>query len=184
MIPVRSGCGSPSNQKSVQKVKTYSGFDFFVQARRGHTNSKKSNLTSLPPHHHKLAMKTYINTLNEMAKAAFDRQSDCVDKSRVGVDPLELQIERWWLSLPPVMQSRLFRIDEIAAQCRGRYRDRPALREVAAALRFLGWKTYRDWKKNGCSSRLWMPMTSPQSKVSQECCHLRAEGVTYTGIRE
>lgn len=166
MIPVRSGCGSHSNQSSVQKVKTYSGFDFFARAHRSHTNSKKSNLTSLPPHHHELAMKTYIQTLNGMAKAAFDRRCDCVEKSRVGVDPLELQIERWWLSLPSVMQSRLFRIDEIAAQCRGRYRDRPALREVAAALRFLGWKTHRDWKKNGRSSRLWMPMTSPPSKAT------------------
>jgi len=68
---------------------------------------------------------------------------------------LEIQIQNWWEGLPPAMQSRRFHVSEIAQQCRGRYRPAPALREVALALRLLGWQQRRDWTKAGRNTRFW-----------------------------
>jgi len=153
----RSGCGYPSKQKSVQKVKTYSGFDFFVRAHRSHTNSKRPNLTFLPPHHHKLAMKTYIQNLNKMTTMAISKRTQ--ERSgtvKAAFEPLETQITRWWANLPQSSRDRAFLISEIAGACRGRFRERPALRDVAAALRVLGWTQQRDWRKAGNNRRMWM----------------------------
>jgi hypothetical protein len=69
---------------------------------------------------------------------------------------LETQIEKWWASLPAAMQQRRFHVTEIAQQCTGRYRPKPALREVASALRFLGWSQRRDWTLAGRNVRYWV----------------------------
>ena len=59
------------------------------------------------------------------------------------------------------MQQRKFQIFEVAAQCKGIYRDRPALREIAIALRALGWVETRDWTTKGRNRRLWTPKYAP-----------------------
>jgi hypothetical protein len=76
----------------------------------------------------------------------------------VAYEPLEKHIDRWWVNLPPAMQNRRFQIAEIAAQCRGRYRDKAAIREVAAALRVLGWRELRDWTSAGRNKRFWVKL--------------------------
>ena len=70
-------------------------------------------------------------------------------------EPLESQINRWWENLPKPMKHRSFQIAEVAASCHGRFRERPPLRDAAAALRALGWTTIRDWRKLGASRRHW-----------------------------
>ncbi len=72
-------------------------------------------------------------------------------------EPLEHQIHRWWINLPKSVQARKFQIADIAAHCHGRYRAKPALRQVAAALRVLGWTECRDWTSQGRNRRYWEP---------------------------
>lgn len=102
-------------------------------------------------------MKSYIENLQAQAATLRDATTCAVSSSHAAQwEPLEVQIKRWWVNLPPVMKQRPFQIIEIAAQCRGRYRDKPALREVASALRALGWSERRDWSVTGRNRRLWI----------------------------
>jgi hypothetical protein len=74
---------------------------------------------------------------------------------RARFEPLEDQIRRWWANLPEADKHRRFHITEIAAHCRGKYQERPALRDVAASLRLLGWRSMRSWKKFSRDKRFW-----------------------------
>lgn len=69
--------------------------------------------------------------------------------------PLEDQIKRWWVNVPPSLRNRRFQLAEIAGHCRGRAGGKPANRDVAAALRALGWQDSRDWTRAGRNRRLW-----------------------------
>ena len=102
-------------------------------------------------------MKSYIKALHAQAAVVQDEYARASSISTVATwEPLEVQIKRWWANLPPIMQQRPYQITEIAAQCRGRYRDKPALREVATALRVLGWSERRDWSVAGRNKRFWI----------------------------
>ena len=102
-------------------------------------------------------MKSYIETLQAQAATLQNATACSVSRAPTAQwEPLDVQIKRWWVNLPPVMQQRPFQIVEIAAQCKGRYRDKPALREVAAALRALGWTERRDWSKCTRNRRYWV----------------------------
>jgi hypothetical protein len=109
----------------------------------------------LPPP--QIQLKAYI----EQLRASAEQMASSVQLQRgkpvVAYEPLERQIDRWWVNLPPAMQNRRFQIAEIAAQCRGRYRDKAAIREVAAALRVLGWRELSDWTSAGRNKRFWVP---------------------------
>lgn len=70
-------------------------------------------------------------------------------------EPLEAQIRRWWANLPDCQKDRRFQLSEIAAYCHGRYKPKAALRQVAAALRTLGWREVRDWTNAGRNRRYW-----------------------------
>ena len=74
---------------------------------------------------------------------------------RARFEPLEDQIRRWWANLPEDDKNRRFHITEIAAHCKGKYQERPALRDVAASLRLLGWRSKRSWKKSSRNKRYW-----------------------------
>ena len=104
-------------------------------------------------------MKSYIETLKAQATTLPDVCKRSESRApEFTWEPLENQIRRWWVNLPPVMQQRPFQIIEIATQCRGRYRAKPALREVATALRSLGWSEKRDWSTLGRNRRFWVPV--------------------------
>ncbi len=77
-------------------------------------------------------------------------------------EPLEIQIRRWWINLPPVMQQRRFQIVEIASQCKSRCGSIPAWRDVACALRVLGWQNKRDWTVKGRNARYWISYPGDQ----------------------
>lgn len=82
------------------------------------------------------------------------RQSGSLNESPVW-QPLEDQIKRWWINMPPSLRRRRFQLAEIAGQCRGRGGGKPANRDVAAALRVLGWHEFRDWTSAGRNKRFW-----------------------------
>lgn len=75
------------------------------------------------------------------------------------------EIREWYESMAPAGRQRRFTLDEICIRFQGRYRDRPAFRVIAAAMRRLGWSEGRDWTKAGRNRRYWLP---PACSVSQE----------------
>lgn len=118
--------------------------------------TKNRLLDFLVHHNNKSAMKAYIESLKELiAIGGQSKPNTQTEQQRVVVEPLETQIRRWWSNLPPALQDRSFHILEIAGVCSGRYKPRPALREIAAALRAMGWTEQRDWTKGGGNRRTW-----------------------------
>jgi hypothetical protein len=75
------------------------------------------------------------------------------------------EIREWFESMPPASRQRRFTLEEICIRLRGLYRDRPALRVIAAAMRRLGWTEGRDWTNAGRNRRFWLP---PGCSVNQE----------------
>lgn len=143
--------------KGVQKTKPYRGFGFSGLKHLNRKKTKRRVLDFLECSHHKLPMKSYIETLQAQAATLQNATACTVSRSPDAQwEPLEIQIKRWWANLPPIMQQRSFQIVEIAAQCKGRYRDKPALREVASALRALSWTENRDWSSQGRNRRYWI----------------------------
>jgi hypothetical protein len=107
-----------------------------------------------------MTMRNYIQNLRKVSELRLAEPRADKRVRRTCEEPLEAQIRRWWINLPPTMQQRKFQICEIAAQCQGKYRDRPALRQIASALRSIGWHEIRDWTKQGRNHRLWRPPES------------------------
>lgn len=101
--------------------------------------------------------RTYINKLDKMVEEGLKKSGTSKRPTNSEYLPLEKQISRWWINLPPSVRQRKFQIAEIAAQCSGRYCERPALRKVAEALRSMGWHEVRDWTIHGRNRRLWNP---------------------------
>jgi len=102
-------------------------------------------------------MKTYIQTLNKITEVMLSSYiGERQGKDKTSFEPLETQIKRWWANIPLSSKDRAFQISEIAGFCRGQYKERPALRDVAAALRSLGWVQKREWVKHGRSRRVWL----------------------------
>lgn len=105
-------------------------------------------------------MKPYIEALwaETARRRAEDDARNAHERKAVMVvqwEPLEVQIQRWWQSLPDNLKIRQYQIAEIAGLCKGRYRERPALREIAKALRNCGWESGRDWSSEGRNRRFW-----------------------------
>ena len=101
-------------------------------------------------------MKSYIANLKAQASLQQETASTKANPPPKAWEPLESQISRWWANLPEAMRNRSFQITEIAAACHGRFRDRPALREVAATLRTLGWRQSRPWSVQMNGKRIWL----------------------------
>jgi len=74
--------------------------------------------------------------------------------------PLVQQLERLLATLPPVLVNRPWSIEELLPRLEGRYRPRPASRDVAKALAALNWQRTRCWKQSGLNRRYWMPPAS------------------------
>lgn len=84
------------------------------------------------------------------------RQKSAQTKKRIETDYAVL-ISEWFNSMPPAMRDRRFTTDELLARFSGRYRDKPACRMIAAALRANGFTSHRDWTSAGCNQRYWLP---------------------------
>jgi hypothetical protein len=110
-------------------------------------------------------LQNYLKTLHELSeqqrqanereKAAEQRRREVEAQTKlIRREPLETQILRWWMNLPDEVRNRSFQIAEIVGACSGKFKARPATREVAAALRALGWSQRRYWNA-GQGRRLW-----------------------------
>jgi hypothetical protein len=71
--------------------------------------------------------------------------------------PLEQQIASILADTPPIARHRPWSVSEILPRLTGRYRERPATRDVAKALTALGWRQQRCWRKQGANRRFWYP---------------------------
>ena len=113
-------------------------------------------------------MKHYIKALQKISEAQLAELDIRSRQRSIEWEPLEIQINRWWSSLPPVLQDRKYQIAEIAAQCKGRFSRKPALRQVATSLRALGWIEKRDWSVFGRNKRYWST-SSTLTPLSKAC---------------
>lgn len=78
-------------------------------------------------------------------------------KPSTAYQPLPDQICNWWADVPPALRNREFQLEEISLHLRGRYRSRPAARDVGNALRKLHWSYRRDYRGTATGHRLWRP---------------------------
>ena len=106
-----------------------------------------------------MTMRHYIQNLRKVSDQNLDERTYLRRGDPAARESLETQIQRWWVNLPPFTKRRRFQIKEIAVNCTGKIKPKPALREVAFALRALGWSESRDWSKQGRNHRLWSPPT-------------------------
>ena len=68
-----------------------------------------------------------------------------------------ISIRNWYNAIPPASRQRRYTTEELLTQFAGRYRDRPAIRMIAAALRANGFTSKRDWTVAGRNQRYWLP---------------------------
>jgi len=101
---------------------------------------------------------TYLDKLRESAKkTAKPTQTN-------GHTPLQQQIRDLIAPLSPMQLNRPFTTEELRQQLEGKHRTRPASRDVAGALRQLGWTQKRCWKKSGLNRRFWYPPTPSENE--------------------
>ncbi len=74
--------------------------------------------------------------------------------------PLRDQLHQLLASLPPRQLNRPWRLSELQALLKGRYRDRPSLAMLADELRRLNWRRVRDWTNAGGGARYWQSAES------------------------
>ena len=90
---------------------------------------------------------TYLTQLQKAAQQP--------SEPTAGYMPLTDQIQALIAPISPIQLHRPWSIDELLPRLRGRYKTRPATREVAKALIQLGWQQKRCWKKSGLNKRFW-----------------------------
>ena len=82
---------------------------------------------------------TYLSSLQQSVQRAV-----CDGRRKTPVS-LQDQIQAYIGTLTDAQKNRPWSIDELIPHLDGVYRDRPASRKVAQALRAGGWKQKRDW---------------------------------------
>lgn len=88
-----------------------------------------------------------------------DEQSQKLELSKAEKTQADyvLLIKKWYALMPPAARQRRYTSNELITAFTGRYRDRPALRMIAAALRINGFTEHRDWTRAGRNQRYWLP---------------------------
>lgn len=106
-------------------------------------------------------MTSFIESLHRRAEEQRKLYEEAeAAKSRVysrPVRPLTQQITELMAGLPPAMRERPWSMAELVSRLEGRYRDRPHAQHVGEALRKLGWRRERNWRKGYEGVRLWLP---------------------------
>jgi primosomal protein N'' len=103
-------------------------------------------------------MSTYTPIRDQLAQLKTFAESQSKEAgSRFGADRLVNEINAW-LDTMSQQQSRKFTIDEVVtlAKLTGKYHSDPAKRDVAQALRVLGFRPCRDWSVTGRNRRYWI----------------------------
>jgi len=112
-------------------------------------------------------MSTYTPIRDQLAQLkAFAESQPKGAEPRFGDDRLVNGISAWLKTMSQHQQSRKFTIDEVVtlAQLTGTYQASPAKREVAQALRALGFRPCRDWTKAGRNRRYWIKCGIPPNQ--------------------
>ncbi len=113
----------------------------------------------MQPPQSEATMSTYTPIRDQLAQLkAFAESQPKGAEPRFGADRLVHEINAWLKTMSQHQQSRKFTIDEVVtlAQLTGTYQASPAKREVAQALRALGFQSCRDWSVTGRNRRYWM----------------------------
>ena len=108
-------------------------------------------------------MPTYTPIRDQLAQLKADAEA-CRENVllKSGADRSVHKINVWLKTMSLQQQYRKFTIDEVVtlAQLTGTYQASPAKREVAQALRALGFRPCRDWSTAGRNRRYWMKCDS------------------------
>jgi hypothetical protein len=95
---------------------------------------------------------TYLDELRNAAAQA-------AQSHRAPPPPVDLdrQIQALMDALPDAVRNRPWSLSELVPRLRGKYNDRPAQRDIAAALHRLGWVQQRRWTRAARNCRVWLP---------------------------
>lgn len=99
-------------------------------------------------------LETYATAMQRLA-AERPKQSQVIN-----VPPLVDQVRDLLANLPPAQKMRIS-LPMLLPHLQGKYRDRPHFIQVAKALRQLGYRQMRSWKKSDAGARYWL---APESK--------------------
>ncbi len=101
--------------------------------------------------------RNYINTLKQQTLIDSPNRSKIGIKSHNQVKPIIEQVQELMNSLPPNLINRPWTMAEFVSRLEGKYRPRPHPQKVAEALRILGWRKVRYWRKGYDGVRVWIP---------------------------
>lgn len=106
--------------------------------------------TNMPMHQYLALLQSHVRSHDDRVI----RQGALPSNAARFIDPLQA----WIASMAPSELARRFSISEVLtlAQLTGTYQASPAKREVAQALRALGFRPCRDWTKGGRNRRYWI----------------------------
>lgn len=82
--------------------------------------------------------------------------------------PLAQQLATLFDSMPTAMRSRPWSIVELIPRLVGKYRARPHPQNVGLALRELGWRRTRNWRRGFDGARLWLPPPEPSTQLPDQ----------------
>jgi hypothetical protein len=99
--------------------------------------------------------RTYINQLKAQSEQLLIKEK-YEKKLFREVKPLTNQISDFIKTLPPALINKPWTMAELVARLDGKYRAKPHPQKVAEALRILGWKRVRYWRKGYDGVRLWI----------------------------
>ncbi len=101
-------------------------------------------------------LRSHAETSNAQMAKTKHQATQPTTTSRTETD-YKVLIHDWYHAMPPAHRQRRYTSDELLKLFAGRYRDRPAVRMIAAALRANGFTSHRDWSNGGCNQRYWLP---------------------------
>lgn len=127
-------------------------------------NDDEYGETDMPPPQLAPRMREIMGQLRQQieAQAIAAKQDDAIQqrktaaRNRIQTDYAVL-IREWYSSIPPAARQRRYTTEELLTKFAGRYRDRPAVRMIGAALRVNGFLPRRDWSVAGRNLRYWVP---------------------------
>jgi hypothetical protein len=99
--------------------------------------------------------KAYINQLKAQSGQLLLKEKNEKNHTRE-IKPLTNQISDFIKTLPPPLINKPWMMAEFVSRLEGKYRTRPHPQKVAEALRILGWRRVRYWKKGYDGVRLWI----------------------------
>lgn len=99
--------------------------------------------------------KSYITKLKTYSEQKVKAKIISATNTNKTYTPLVQQISALVNSLPSNLVNRPWSMSEFVSRLEGKYKARPHPQKVAEALKILGWKRVRFWRKGYDGVRLW-----------------------------